>query len=226
MTEVVVVCEGRTEEIFTQKVLSPALACSQVYVQARLIATSKHSKGGALSRDRVVRYLRKTLMERREIYVTTFFDLYGLPSNFPGQSEAMKGDPIERAKVIEKRLHEEVIQESKCHPGRFFPHIQPYEFESLLFSDTSKFMEEEPSWRKFSVVLAKARQKVESPEHVNDGDNTHPSARLKKLMSPSYRKVQHGSAISKCIGLDCMRSECCHFDDWVTRLECISSQNR
>ena len=223
MTEVVIVCEGRTEESFSRNVLGPALANHDVYVLPRLVATSSISKGGALNRQRVLRFLRNTLRERTDTYVTTFFDLYGLPSDFPGRSEATQGDPVECAKAIETRFHAEVIQEARCRPDRFFPHIQPYEFESLLFSDTSRFKEEEPSWRKFALQFAAARQSAESPEHINDGDSTHPSARLKSLMTPGYSKVQHGTAISMRIGLACMRFECRHFNGWVTRLEGVSS---
>ena len=224
MTEIVIVCEGRTEETFSNKVLAPALVSRQVYVLPRLIATSRFSKGGALSRQRVLRFLRNTLREREDAHVTTFFDLYRLPSDFPGRSEATQGDPVERALAIETRFHAEVIQEAQCRPDRFFPHIQPYEFESLLFSDTSRFKDVEPSWRKFAGQLAEARNSAESPEHVNDGDNTHPSARLKTLVSPGYHKVRHGAAISMRIGLVCMRAECRHFDGWVTRLEGTSLQ--
>ena len=178
--------------------------------------------GGALSRQRVLHFLRNTLREREDTYVTTFFDIYRLPSDFPGRSEATQRDHVKRVIAIETRFNTEVIHVAGCHPDRFFPHIQPYEFEFLLFSDTSRFMVVEPSWRKFVCQFATARKYVESPEHINDGDSTHPSVRLNTLMSPGYRKVQHGFAISMRIGLACMRAECRHFDGWVARLEGIS----
>ena len=224
MTEVVIVCEGRTEETFSRKVLGPTLASRQVYVLPRHITMSTISKGGAFSRQRVLHFLRNTVREREDTYVTTFFDLYRLPSDFPGRSEATQRDHVKRAIAIETRFHAEIIHVAGRRPDQFFPHIQPYEFESLLFSDTLRFMEVEPSWRKFACQLATARKSVESPEHVNDGDNTHPSARLDTFVFPGYRKVQHGAAISMHIGLACMRAECRHFDGWVTRLEGISLQ--
>ncbi len=224
MKEIVIVCEGQTEETFTNRVLGPFLADRQVFVQPRLIATSRVAKGGALNHQRVFHFLRNTLRERKDTYVTTFFDLYGLPRNFPGHSKATNSDPIERAASIESVFHAEVVQKAECRSDRFFPHIQPCEFESLLFSEISRFEEAEPSWRKFAGQLAAARQSAKSPEHVNEGSTTHPSARLKHL-TPRYRKVLHGADISGRIGIPRMRAECRHFDGWMQRLEDLPPQH-
>ena len=90
--------------------------------------------------QRVRRYLRNTLRERRDTCVTTFFDLYGLPANFPGCSDAPSpGDPLNRARHIEAELHRQVVHDAGCRPERFVPHVQPHEFEALLFSDVKAF---------------------------------------------------------------------------------------
>lgn len=67
--------------------------------------------------------------------------------------------------------------------------------------------------------LAAARRGVASPEHINDGPSTHPSARLARV--PRYRKVRDGTAMARRIGLDRIRSECAHFSEWLTRLETL-----
>ncbi len=220
MVEVIVVCEGRAEETFVREVLGAELAHRSVFLQPRLMTTSPGHRGGALSRDRVVRYLCTTLRERRDVYVTTLFDLYGLPSGFPGQgSSDGKADPIERAASIEQDLHEIVVQSAKCRPDRFLPHIQPHEFESLLFSDVAQFAEVEPDWQSFLGVLRNVQQTAPSPEHINDGQDTHPSARLRQVLGASYQKVLHGAAVSAQIGLERIRAECRHFREWLTRLE-------
>ena len=223
MTDVIVVCEGQTEEAFMNGVLYPVLSTRNVFVEPRLIATSRHAKGGALNPQRVLRYLRNTLRERRDAYVTTFFDLYGLPSDFPGQPEKVaQTDPLDFATLVETGFHEEVVQQAGCRPERFFPHIQPYEFESLLFSDTRAFGVVESVWQKFVGELAGVRKSARSPEHVNCGPDTHPSARLERLLRPRYRKVAHGVAVSVRVGLSRMRAECRHFDQWVERVEGLS----
>ena len=96
MTEVIIVGEGQTEEVFIKEILGPALAKNDIFVHPRLIGTSRYSKGGSLKAQRVLRFLRNTLRERQDTYVTTFFDLYALPSDFPGLSVA--ADPAGSAR--------------------------------------------------------------------------------------------------------------------------------
>ena len=220
MTEVIIVGEGQTEEVFIKEILGPALAKNDIFVHPRLIGTSRYSKGGSLKAQRVLRFLRNTLRERQDTYVTTLFDLYALPSDFPGLSTAViPPDPLDRAATVEADFHTKVIQEAGCLPERFLPHIQPYEFESLLFSDTVRFAETEPEWTKFVSQLETARRAAASPEHINDGPDTHPSARLISLLSPRYSKVRHCTAVSARIGVTRMRAECRHFGQWLARLE-------
>ena len=117
------------------EILQPALSHSNLFVEPRLIPTSPVQKGGALTGQRVLRFLRNTLRQRRDSYVTTFFDMYGLPADFPGAAGSRR-DPLRRATAIEETLHKEVVQIAECRSDRFLPHIQPHEFEALLFSNT------------------------------------------------------------------------------------------
>lgn len=221
--EVNIVCEGPTEERFVWNVLAPTFWPRDRNIRPRLIPTSRYSRGGALSRDRILRYLRNTLRERADVYVTTFFDLYGLTQDFPGVTETSSVlDPIARATRIEGLFAEAVIREAQCRADRFVPHIQPFEFEALLFSDVSRFLEVQPEWRAYLHSLELARGSADSPEHINDGLNTHPSARLKTLLKPRYEKVLHGTAIAMRIGLDRIRAECLHFANWLSRIENLS----
>ena len=222
MREVIVVCEGQSDEVFVNEVLAPVLWDRNVFLDPRLIATSRHSKGGSLKGKRVLRFLRNTLRERGDTYVTTFFDLYGLASDFPGRREApARMDPVERAAAIQTEFHAAVINAAECRPDRFLPHIQPHEFEALLFSDPGQFAEAEPAWERYVPQLEAIRRPFSSPEHINDGFETHPSARLQRLLRPRYRKVLHGRAVSNRVGIDRMRAECKHFDSWLKRLESL-----
>lgn len=220
MIEVIAVCEGRTEEAFLNEILYRPLLDRSILVKPRLIATSSGHAGGALTCQRVVRSLRSLLRSRKDTYVTTLFDLYGLPPDFPGRDEsASRHDPLNRATAIEAELHKVVVQAADCREDRFFPHIQPHEFEALLFSDVTKITETEGMWSGHSEKMEQARRVAQSPEHIDDGPATHPSARLKSLSHPPYNKVVHGVAIARRVGLDCIRAECRHFNGWLTRLE-------
>ena len=221
MKTIILVGEGQTEENFVKRVLAPDPSMRNLNFEPRLIRTSPTGRGGALSWRRVLRFLRNTLRERSDTYVTTLFDLYKIPTDFPGVTESsVNPDPIARARSIETAFGRAVVEYAECRSDRFIPHIQPYEFEGLLFSDPSKFAEVESRWGAFTARLQSMRDSVQSPEHINDDAQTHPSARL-KVLNPRYRKVRHGSLVTKAIGLARIRQECLHFNQWLTSLESL-----
>lgn len=220
MKEIIIACEGQTEEAFVNRLLYDEFWSKGVFVKPRLISTSPRGKGGALNRQRVLRFLRGVLLEQKNTYVTTFFDLFALPKDFPGLKDiSTTTNPLDRATKIENAFRDAVVCEVGCRRERFFPHIQPHEFEALLFSDTTGFAKAEPEWKAFAGKLANIRGTAKSPEHINDGDSTHPSARLRELLRPRYKKVIHGTKVSAKIGVACMRSECQHFDGWLKHIE-------
>ena len=83
------VCEGQTEAAFVGRTLAPSLAMRDLLVLPRLIRTSRHSAGGALTGKRVLRFLRNALRERVDVYVTTFFTCTDCPRTFPGGPEEL-----------------------------------------------------------------------------------------------------------------------------------------
>jgi len=223
MKTVVIFCEGQTEVAFVKNVLYHEFWPKEVFMEARLIPTSSLGKGGSLNRQRIRHFLQKALRQQRNVYFTTFFDLYSLPKDLQGSENIpSKTDPIKRAKKAESALHEAVIHEIGCRHERFFPHVQPYEFEALLFSDTTGFAEADPLWKVLSEKLAIVREMSKSPEHINDGADTHPSAHLLNILNPPYKKVFHGVKVSSIIGIDRIREECKHFDSWLSHIENLS----
>ena len=165
--------------------------------------------------------LASMVSERPDSYVTTLFDLYGLPRRFPGLKEAAaSADPLERAATVERALKARLTKKISKGTDRFFAHIQPSEFESLLFAEIMHFGEMEAGWKADLAELAVVVQEAESPEHINDGEDTHPSARLEGLRR--YKKVVHGPEVARRIGVERIRQECRHFDGWVSRLESLS----
>lgn len=223
MIEVIVVGEGQAEETFVRDVLAPTFAALGIFLSPRLVPTGPHSRGGALNEQRVLRYLRNTLRERGDSFVTTFFDLYGLPTGFPGVREsAGLADPLQKAAHIEAALAEAAVRAAGCRAERFVPHVQPYEFEALLFADTDRLVELDDRWRTAAAPLRAARAAAATPEHVNDGPQTHPSARLRaQLREPRFDKVLHGTAAARSIGLARLRGECRHFGAWLQRIESL-----
>ena len=228
MTELVVVGEGQTEEAFIRQLVAPALAERTVFVTPRLLRTSREGRGGGFTKDRVLHHLPRILNERDDVYVSTFFDLYGLAPDFPGLSEASAStDPIQRAVGIEAAFGDAVVELAGCRRAQFVPHIQPHEFESLLFADVAAFATARSAWHGRLPQLARVRKQYPTPEHINDGRTTHPSARLGRLLSgPNYNKRADGPTVAANIGLPRIREECRHFAQWLSQMEALPPLGR
>ena len=219
--EVYVIAEGATEERFIKDVLAPSLRANTVYIKPILMPTSKGQRGGAINRDRFLRNVRNTLNQYPDAIVTTMFDLYALSNSFPSYDDAMLiSDVYQKVALLERSLHACVIEAYGCEDKRFIPYIQPYEYEGLLFSDIEALISVEPQWRSSKNRLQEIINNATTPEHINDGYATKPSARL-EILSPKYKKTRHGPLIAKQITLSVIEKECKHFSEWVQKLRSI-----
>ena len=223
MIEIIIVAEGQTEETFVRTVLAPAFAPAEIYLSARLVSTSPNGRGGALSYDRVYRFLRNTLKKRPDTFISTFFDLHQLDTAFPDHAAAQKLiDSGARATHLECAFHADIIARTACRAQRFIPHIQPWEFEALLFSDVPALTGTEAGWQTHREALEKIRAAYDHPEQINGGQTTKPSARLGLLRNPGFRKVRHGPLAAERIGLSRIEATCPHFAAWMARLRALA----
>nr|WP_238360826.1 DUF4276 family protein [Iningainema tapete] len=69
-------------------------------------------------------------------------------------------------------------------------------------------------------ILQAERNGFPSPEHINDNPLTAPSKRIHNSCD-GYDKPLHGSLLAIDIGLDSIRQQCQHFNQWLLRLENI-----
>lgn len=223
MVEVIVFAEGQTEELFIKRVVAPALRPLQVFVKPQTLKTSQESRGGAVNFDRLKNNALPTLRQNPRAVLSTFLDLYKLDTTFPAFDES-KGKPLENHLAqLNEALHEAIVAHVGCRPERFIPHIQPHEFEGLLFSDTDALASTEPGWGASACKLAAERAPYATPEHINDGYDTAPSRRLERLLQPKYKKTRHGPLAAERIGLAVMERECPHFHAWMERLRALGA---
>ncbi len=145
---------------------------------------------------------------------TTMFDLYGLPTDFPGFGPAARmSDPYARVETLEEALLEDIGD------GRLIPYIQLHEFEALILSDPQKLDTQFPDHGSEIRRLVETAARFESPELVDDGPTTAPSKRISAAI-PEYakRKASAGPIVAEKIGLPVLRSRCRHFRRWLQRL--------
>lgn len=215
------IVEGQTEARFVNQVLAPHLAGLFIVADARRVRTShkdgvKHSGGVSnyeLPKRDILQWMRED--RRPDARFTTMFDLYGLPSEFPGHSDAaLIANPYEKVRAIEDAL------EADINNWRFIPYIQLHEFEAQVLSApeqlSARFRNREAGIRQLAALSAQ----FESPEHIDEGPNTAPSKRIIREI-PEYggRKASDGPIVAANIGLAVLRQKCAHFAEWLIKLE-------
>lgn len=227
MARLLVHVEGQTEENFVNEALSPYLVAAGYHsVDARIVgnARQRSRRGGIIPWPSVRRDIVGHLREDSECIATTMVDFYGLPQNgaaaWPGRLNAIGPNVLKKAGQVEKALFEDVAVLMKADlRGRFIPFVVMHEFEGLLFSDCAAFSRaiSRPNLEaKFTAV----RNQFETPEDINDSPITAPSKRVEEPVA-GYEKRFLGTLAALEIGLDRIRGECAHFDDWIKRLEAL-----
>lgn len=218
MTRVFLLVEGQTEEAFVRELLEPHYTRLGLYLYPIIVRTSPGHKGGVVSYAKIKPQLQRLCRQDASAYVTTMFDLYALPKDFPGKTDAAypaDGSGHQKAVFLEAQLAQDIVQ------ANFIPNLMVHEFEALLFVQPRMFADWADN-RKTVITLGDQAQKYETPEDINDSPESAPSKRILKAM-PSYQKPFHGPLIACEIGLDAMRGACPHFHGWLQQLEALSS---
>ncbi|GJA33292.1 DUF4276 family protein [Aeromonas caviae] len=209
MSRVLVFVEGQTEETFVRDLLVPYFSRLGIYLTPILAQTSPGHKGGIVSYGKVKHQLTRLCRQDQGAYVTTMMDYYGLPNDFPGLDGHVP-DAHEQVARLELALQQDI------DAPNFIPNLMLHEFEALLFSAPEKFAE----WLDDQALLAPMaaiRGAFATPEHINNSPQTAPSKRILALV-PHYKKTVDGPLIAEDIGLDTIRAQCPHFNNWIERL--------
>lgn len=221
--------EGETEETFVNAVLAPHL-CARGYETAgvRLVGNARlrHRRGGIRAWASVRTHVARHLREDTGAVATTMVDYYALPRTgdkaWPGRDRAATLPFESKAIAVEEALQADLAAfiGANHNPRRFMPFVMMHEFEGLLFSDCGAFSrgihrpDLQPS---FQAI----RDEFATPEEIDDSPDKAPSKRVLALI-PNYEKPLLGTLAVLEIGLDTIRNECPHFNDWLTLLERVA----
>lgn len=220
MAKVLILVEGQTEETFAKRTLGPHFSNLGVFVVPTIIATKRIKngpsfKGGMPSYAKVRREISRLLGDSSAALVTTMIDFYGLPASFPGRANVQGSTPLERVVFVENAIEQDI------NDARFLAYCSLHEFEALLFSSPATIAAAF-AMPNVEQKLLSIRAQFTSPEEIDDSPSTSPSSRLQSLY-PQYNKPFYGTLIGGRIGLDVMRNACAHFNDWLVRLEALST---
>lgn len=213
MSRLYLLVEGQTEEAFVNELLVPHYARQGLYLIPIIVSTSPGHKGGVVSYAKVRPQIEKLCKQDGAAHVSTLFDLYALPGDFPGKASAdypAMGSGGQKAAFLEAALAQDVGLRN------FIPNLLVHEFEALLFVRVDAFAD----WTDDDRVLEplRAASATTAPEDINDSPQTAPSKRILAAM-PGYQKTLHGPLIACDIGLDAMREECPHFASWLQKID-------
>lgn len=216
---VLVLVEGQTEEDFVKQVLNPELGERNIWflptcICTRLVDGRRQFRGGHGARYQLIRRdILRLLGDSGAAAVTTMLDLYALPADFPGKDTAPDEGCFERAAYLERSWGEDIDDH------RFIPNLVVHEYEGLLFSSPesidSVFLGEDKL-----TELTRIAESFDTPEEINDSEQTAPSRRLKDIF-PAYQKRLHGIQIAKRATLARMRRKCAHFNTWLDTIEAL-----
>jgi hypothetical protein len=221
MRKVLVLAEGQTEFYFLRGILAPYLQSQHVVLAPTILESGSlrpdlKFRGGATSYAKIRKHRRELLRDSSAAAVTTMLDFYGLPSDFPGVSTLSS-----RLNCYQKAEHLEMAFAADIGDRRVLPYLSLHEFESILFADPSAIQEAFPDTLVEGPLRAVCNS-VGSPEEIDDGPSTHPSARLAALL-PQFRKRKDGPPLAEKIGLPAIRACCPHFNSWISRLEALGN---
>jgi hypothetical protein len=216
MKRVLVSVEGQTEETFVREILRKHLWKYNVDIEPIIVSTSrvkqgKKFKGGLLSYAKAQNEVKQLLHDTNATAITTLYDMYHLPTDFPSYSTRPAGSGQTKAIYLERAFKEDI------NSSRFHPHLQVHEFEAFLFVNPERTAALFPE-KNLVEQLLKIRRAFPTPEDINDSPITAPSKRIEKLY-PNYDKPLYGPLAVLEIGLDALRAECPHFSSWLVWLE-------
>lgn len=229
MNRLLVHVEGQTEESFVNEILREhLLGHGYESVSARIVGNARlrRKRGGIRPWPSVRRDIIHHLREDQGCVATTMVDFYGLPQQgdgaWPGRARARGLSVQRKASCVEDALLRNVVEEMgpRFDSRRFVPFVVMHEFEGLLFSDCTG-LGEGIGRPDMAVEFRKIRDQFGTPEEINDSPVSAPSKRLEDLV-PSYEKPLHGTVAILEIGLDSIRTECPHFNDWLGQLESVA----
>ena len=214
--------EGQTEETFVNNVLRPHLNTRSIRTSVRCVITSVKDghpyRGGINNYDQPRRDMQRWMNDEPDddTRFTTMFDLYRLPTSFPGHSSAMvANDAYDRVDRLERAMSMDMGD------LRLIPHIQLHEFESMILADPEKLVYQFPDYGSKIKKIVDMANTFRYPELI-DADDPPSKRIIREIPEYEYMKASAGPIVVAHIGLMTLRRRCIHLNSWIDALESLA----
>ena len=192
------------------------------FVQQWFTNRDKGTKGGGKKYSHVQDHLNRWIKQEganKDVYFSVMIDLYAFPKDDQtAYDEEIRNvvEPIKKVQLLEGKI----ALRTNFH--RFIPDVQLHEFEALILSDP---MALENYFYSEKANIEKLYQEVKdmAPETINETPDGAPSKRIEKYI-PQYKdqKATAGPIVTEKIGLQSIRMNCPHFNEWINKLEALA----
>ena len=221
MSNIKILVEGPTEILFVNEVLKLHLYERGIYIKPFLFQKAGGVPKYSISQKQIL----NTIRSDPSCFCTTMVDFYGMPTNWPGREQANRCQGCaEKADMVEGGILKDITGHlgNSFNPLRIVPYVQMHEFEALLFSSPATLAESLGIEKSIPAFMA-IRNEFSNPEEINDNYDKCPSRRIERVFQ-GFKKTINGISAAGQIGLETMRQECPHFNEWITKLEDIGNQ--
>jgi len=235
---VLVVVEGPTEFSVLNSTVAPHLGMFGVHLNPKVVGRPGHKGGVYRTFESIAKEIVTLFKQEPTAVVSTFFDFYAMPEDWPGVAAAKQAKvnglaTNSVAVIVEEAWQKEIAAKTASlgRPAVFIPYVQMHELEALLFASPKTMAEDflQPN------LEGKFRQIVTACggcEEINNRPQYAPSKRIEDLF-PGYRKGRdrnkredrrpHAPRIAARIGVATIRVACPHFNQWVKSLEALAA---
>ena len=230
-----VIVGGQTENAVLTRLLGAHLGAKGIDLHCPIVRLGG-SRGGVkwLKCEELCDQIQRHLKDRRQPYVTTFFDYYGFPTGHKAgwafvekaKAEASFRGLHATAGAIENELLRLAIK-GLALPNldkRFFPYVQLHELEALFFAEPEKLaaLFEAPA---LAERFARAVTECGGCEQIDDTPQNAPSKRIEAAF-PGYKKgrsdLAHGPRLASKLSLEVVRRACPRFSGWLQKIEALA----
>lgn len=215
-----VYCEGQTEAMIVDRLLRPHLHLHGIHVERSILAATsmdpEGQRGGFVNWEAIQFDLRQMFTSADpDLRFTTLLDAYAMPKavlELGGYAAPVT--TVGDIEAVERAM------EGEFNEGRFKAYLQRHELEALLLADLDAL---ERVFHGQSTGIQQLRNDVAqfaTPEDVNQGATTHPSARL-EIAIPGYTELKASNAyfVLDEAGLSTVRAKCPRFNAWLRTWE-------